>query len=132
MKTYALILKLSAPIFLIVGALHLFLCVGADVMLGAQLPAEALKDSVLDSQNRFYGTSFTLYGVLLFLCATDLRKYAPVLRCLLWVFFAAGLARVVSIATHGFPSALVLVLLVSEVVLPIPLIQWLAKIQNES
>jgi Domain of unknown function (DUF4345) len=127
-KTYALILKLSAPIFLLVGALHLVLGAGADVMLGAKLSAEALQDPVLDSQNRFYGIAFTIYGVLFLLCATDLRKYTPVLRCLLWVFFAAGLARIVSFATHGLPSDLVLVLFASEVLLPPVLLWWLAKI----
>lgn len=100
-------------------------------MLGADLPAEVLKDPVLDSQNRFYGTAFTLYGVLLFLCATDLKKYSLVLRCLLWVFFAAGLARVVSIVIHGMPSTFVLALLGSEVLLPIPLLRWFTRIQNE-
>lgn len=97
------------------------------VLLGARLPAEALRDATLDSQNRFYGVAFTLYGVLLFLSATDLPRYATVLRCVLWVFFAAGLARLVSIASHGVPPPLVLALLMSELAAP-PLIHfWLAK-----
>ena len=131
MKIYELVLKLSAPIFLLVGLLHLIFGVGAEVMIGARLPAEALSDPVLDSQNRFYGISFSLYGVLLFLCATDLKKYGTVLRCVLWAFFAAGLARLVSIATHGMPSMPVLVLLGSEIVLPPLLIGWLSKLAKE-
>lgn len=131
MKIYALVLKLSAPVFVIVGALHLFLGTGADVMLGADLPAAALNDPVLDSQNRFYGVSFTLYGVLLYLCATDLRKYKTVLQCILWVFLAAGLARMVSIATHGMPSVLVLALLSSEVLLPPLMLMWLSRLGIE-
>jgi Domain of unknown function (DUF4345) len=125
---FAIVLRLVAPIFVMVGALHLVLGVGADVLLGARLPLEALSDPTLDSQNRFYGVAFTLYGVLLFHCASDLRKYATVLRCVLWVFFAAGLARLVSIATHGMPSPLVLGLLASELAAP-PLLQlWLSKV----
>lgn len=116
-------LKLVSPLFGVVGALHLALGAGADVLLGAKLPAEALADATLDSQNRFYGIAFTLYGVLLFLCATDLRRYATVLRCVLWVFFAAGLARWVSVATHGVPPPLVMMLLASEMAAP-PLIHW--------
>ena len=131
MKIYELVLKLSAPIFLLVGLLHLIFGVGAEVMIGARLPAEALSDPVLDSQNRFYGISFSLYGVLLFLCATDLKKYGTVLRCVLWAFFAAGLARLVSIATHGMPSMPVLVLLGSEIVLPPLLIGWFSKLAKE-
>ena len=121
------LLKLMAPLFCLVGALHLVLGVGADVILGAALPADAVADPVLDSQNRFYGVAFTLYGVLLYLCATDLARYAPVLKALLWVFFAAGLARLVSIAVVGLPSLLVLLLTASELLLPPPLLWWLSR-----
>lgn len=123
----ALFLKIAAPIFILVGALHLVLGVGADVLLGARLPGEALSDAALNSQNRFYGVAFSLYGVLFYLCSTDLAKYATVLRCVLWVFFAAGLARLVSIATHGVPPPLVVALLATELVLPPLLHLWLSK-----
>ncbi|MFT4799081.1 MAG: hypothetical protein ACJAYE_003063 [Candidatus Azotimanducaceae bacterium] len=123
----AIALKLAAPIILIVGGMHLVLGVQADVLLGAKIGLEVLRDPVLDSQNRFYGIVFTVYGFLLFLCATDLEKYQTVLRILLWVFFAAGCARLVSIATHGLPSELVLMLLATELVLPPICILWLKK-----
>ncbi len=132
MRTFSLVLKLGAPVFIVVGALHLVLGVGADVLLGAKLPADALSDPALDSQNRFYGVVFTLYGVLLFLCATDIPKYVTVLRCVLWVFFAGGLARLVSVAIHGMPPPLVLMLLVSELVIPPLLAWWLSKVIHES
>ena len=128
MKNFTLVLKALSPLFLLVGMLHLVLGVGAEVMLGANLDEAALSDAVLDSQNRFYGVSFMLYGVLFYLCATDIEKYKPVLVSLLVVFFLAGLARVVSIATHGVPSALVLALLGSEVLLPPVLFIWLRKL----
>ena len=128
MQIFTLLLRFTAPVFLLVGALHLALGVGADVMLGAKLPSAALSDAVLDSQNRFYGIAFTLYGVLFLICASDLHKYATVLRAVLWVFFAAGLARLVSIAVHGLPSALVLVLLATELILPPVLLVWLSKL----
>ncbi|MDR0775310.1 MAG: DUF4345 domain-containing protein [Azonexus sp.] len=123
----AAFLKLVAPVFALVGAVHLALGAGADVLLGAKLPPEALSDATLNSQNRFYGIAFTLYGVLFYLCATDLRKYAAVLRSVIWVFFAAGVARLVSIATHGMPSVLVLALLASELAIPPLLHLWLAR-----
>ena len=128
MQIFTLFLRFTAPVFLLVGALHLALGVGADVMLGAKLPSAALSDAVLDSQNRFYGIAFTLYGVLFLICASDLKKYATVLRAVLWVFFAAGLARLVSIAVHGLPSMLVLVLLDTELILPPVLLVWLSKL----
>ena|SRR5438128_747899 len=127
MRSLALLLKVVAPLFVLVAALHLALGAGADVLLGAKLPSEALADPAFNSQNRFYGVAFSLYGVLLYLCATDLQKYATVLRCVLWVFFAAGLARLLSITTHGIPPPLVLVLLATEIVLPPMLHLWLSR-----
>jgi hypothetical protein len=127
MRALALFLRLVAPVFLLVGGLHLGLGLGAEVLLGAHIPAEVLADPVLDSQNRFYGVAFTLYGVLLILCSTDIRRYAVVLRCILAVFFAAGLARFVSMALHGSPSPMIWVLLVGEVLPPPLLAWWLAR-----
>lgn len=132
MQSLALVLKLGAPVFILVGALHLFYGVGADVLLGANIPPEAISDPVLDSQNRFYGISFTLYGVLLFLCATDISKYSAVLKCVLWVFFAAGLARLVSIGIYGLPSPIVLLLLASELLFPPLLVVWLGRVLHEN
>lgn len=132
MQNLSLILKLSAPVFFSVGALHLIFGVGADVLLGANLSAETIADPALDSQNRFYGVAFTLYGVLLLVCASNIPKYATVLRSVLWVFFAAGVARFVSIAIYGVPPVLVLILLASELVLPPILALWLGRVLREA
>ena len=132
MSTLALVLRLGAPVFIFVGALHLVYGLGADVLLGANLPAEAVSDPVLDSQNRFYGIAFTLYGVLLFLCSTNIPKYSAVLKCVIWVFFAAGLARLVSIGIYGMPSTSILLLLASELFLPPFLAVWLSRVLKES
>jgi hypothetical protein len=126
-RALPIVLKAVAPLFILVGAVHLVLGVGADVALGANLPTSVLADPVLDSQNRFYGVAFTLYGVLLFVCATDLPRYATVVRCVLWIIFAGGLARVVSLVIKGVPPMPVLLLLTSELLLP-PLIHtWLSR-----
>ena len=47
MQSFALVLRLAAPVFLMVGALHLALGVEADVLLGATLTAEAVADTTL-------------------------------------------------------------------------------------
>ncbi len=132
MQALALVLRLSAPVFLLVGALHLVLGTGADVLLGAKLAADTVADPALDSQNRFYGVAFTLYGVLFLVCASNIPKYATVLRCVLWVFFAAGVARLVSVAIHGLPPPLILVLLASELVLPPVLAWWLGRVTQSN
>jgi hypothetical protein len=126
-SAFTTFLRIVAPILVLVGALHLFLGLNADVMLGARLTADVLADPALDSQNRFYGTSFMLYGVIAWLSATDLVRYATVLRCLLWVLFAAGAARLVSISVRGTPPPLVLVLLALELATPPAVLWWLSR-----
>jgi len=130
MSTFTLILKAGSLVFFAAGSLHLFMGLGADVMLGANLPIEVIQDPALDSQNRFYGVAFMLYGVLLLVCASDLTKYATILRCVLWVFFAAGAARLISIALYGVPPVPVMGLLILELVIPPALIVWLGRLEH--
>ena len=132
MHAISTFLKLVAPIFWIVGAFHLIFGLSADVMLGANISATTITDPGLDSQNRFYGVAFTLYGTLLFICASDLAKYRSVVMCLLWTFFAAGLARLVSIATFGMPPPPILALLAIELIAPPLVICGLNKVTNDS
>ncbi len=127
MKGLSLILKISAPIFLFIGILHLILGLNADVTLGASIPLSVLTDPVLDSQNRFFGVSFTIFGVLFYLCATDLDKYQKVFYCLLAVFFAGGIARLVSIAVAGVPSVQIIALTGLELLIPPFLAIWYKK-----
>ena len=61
MRALTFLLRISAPIFFLVGALHLAYGVGADALLGAKISAETLLDPALNSQNRFYGVAFTVY-----------------------------------------------------------------------
>lgn len=131
MGAFVLFLRAVAPIFFVVALLHLALGARTEVLLGARLPPEALADAVLDSQNRFYGVAFALFGVLMLLAATNVRKYAAVLRCVLWVFFASGLARLVSMASHGLPSPTLVTLLVLELTVPPLIIAWLRRLTRD-
>src|SRR5436190_24306727 len=118
MQLFPRALKILGVLFLLPCILHLTLGLGADTMLGAQVPKAAASDPGLDSQNRFYGVIFSLYGILLIACASDVAKYAMILRILLWVFFAGGIARLVSLALHGMPPAAIVVLLITELAIP--------------
>ena len=82
MSIFKAILYSGGLVFIAVGTLHLTLGLNADVMLGATLPPAVIADPVLDSQNRFYGVSFALYGILLWLFARDMQRYAPVFTSL--------------------------------------------------
>ena len=127
MQFYSTTLKLVSLVFLVVAALHLVLGLGADQMLGAVLTPETIAEPSLDSQNRFYGVSFAFYGVALYICATDLKRFRPILLAALTVFFLAGAARLVSWGLYGAPAPLVIGLLITELVLPPLLYIWLKK-----
>ena len=107
---------------------------GADLLLGAQLPEDVISDPVLDSQNRFYGVVFMGFGALLFVCSSDVVKYATVLRITLGFVLLGGVARVISIVLFGLPTPLVSGLILVELIgVPLLLI-WHAKVlrQNQS
>ncbi|MBK6296737.1 MAG: DUF4345 domain-containing protein [Sphingomonadales bacterium] len=126
-----LFIRIIAPGFVLAGLLHVFLGLGADVMLGADIPASVLNDASLDSQNRFYGISFTVYGVLLWIASTDLARYRTLLRVLILWFFLGGVMRLVSIALKGWPSNLVWALALSELVLP-PVLWWMLRREEKA
>lgn len=116
---------IASGIFIIAaGTTHIVLGLDADVLLGANVSAQSIVDPGLDSQNRFYGAAFTLYGVLLLLISRDLERYYPVLKCLLWVFWFAGFVRFISVVVYGWPPMLIGLLLAAELALPPMLLVW--------
>ncbi len=121
------LLRIAALIPLLVGALHMALGLGAEAMLGAEVSTEALANPSLDSQNRFYGAAFTLYGVLLFICTTDLTRYAPVFRMLMVCLFLGGVARIISWFVTGWPVPMIVGLWASELILPPLALLWLRR-----
>jgi hypothetical protein len=121
-----LFLRMMAITILLAGSSHLLLGVGAEALLGAKLSAETLAEPSLNSQNRFYGTSYMLYGILLWVCTRDMDRYAPIFRILLLMTFAAGMTRIISLMLHGWPSPTIIALGVSELLLP-PFVFWWQK-----
>lgn len=130
MTNLTIALRILGPLFFLVAALHLALGLGADAMLGAQVTDQMQAEPTLDSQNRFYGVAFALYGVILLICAKDLNRYEPILRATLWVFFLAGLSRGVSWLAVGSPTPPVIALAVVELIAPLVLLLWLSRAHN--
>jgi len=127
MSILAVILKPFALVFFLVGLVHLTLGPGAEILLGADLPERVAADPVLDSQNRFYGVTFMIYGALFWLCAGGLQKYATVFRLTCVFFFLGGLARLVSIAAVGVPTSPILFLAATELIGGPALLWWHAS-----
>src|ERR1700709_281496 len=127
MSNIATFLKVAGSVPIVVGVLHLLLGLNADVLLGAKLPPSVIADPALDSQNRFYGVAFMLYGVCLLVGGSDLKRYLPIVRWALWIFFAAGISRLLSILFYAFPPPPAMPLLLIEVVGTPILLMWLAR-----
>ena len=132
MRALTITLKVASFIFIMVAALHLVFGLGADAMLGAVVSPETLMEPSLNSQNRFYGVAFSFYGVALYLCAGDIERHEPILKALLYVFFLAGVARIISWVTHGAPTLPIIGLMATELLLPPGFLVWLRKAKNEA
>jgi Domain of unknown function (DUF4345) len=89
----------------------------------AAIPGGAVTNATMDSEDRFYATLFVGFGLALIWCARDLDRRSGTFKALLTIFFAGGLARIVSLTTVGPPSNLFLFLGSLELILP-PLL-WL-------
>lgn len=89
----------------------------------ASIPGSVPVNATMDSEDRFYATLFLGFGAANIWCAQDLAARAGLFRALMLVFFLGGLARLVSAAQVGLPSALFMFLGSLELVLP-PLLVW--------
>ncbi len=115
----SIFLRLLALGFIVAGLSHVALGPAADRLLGAVVTG----DAGLDSQNRFYGAAFTLYGLIFWAAAADVERHTVMLRLALVAFFLGGLARIVSIVLMDWPPPIIFALLASEIILP-PLVFW--------
>ena len=131
MRVFVLVLRILSIAFIAVAALHLFVGMQADAMLGAPVSSTMASDPSLDSQNRFYGMTFSLLGVALLISANDLRRYEAIVRATLGVLFAAGLARVLAWALHGTPSPMIVGIVCADLLLPPLLYVWLKRSLRE-
>lgn len=93
----------------------------------ACIPGSVPVNATMDSEDRFYATLFAGFGVALIWCGCNLAERRRTFGCLLIVFFAGGLARIVSILSAGPPATLFLFLGGLELALPPLLWFWLRK-----
>lgn len=97
----------------------------AHIALGpAAIPGSVPVNATMDSEDRFYATLFLGFGAALIWTSCDLARRAGVLDALLLVFFAGGVARIVSWLAVGPPSPLFVFLGSLELLLPPLLWAW--------
>lgn len=127
MRAFLITLRVLGVAFIAVPILHLVLGLGADAMLGSPVTAEMVAQPSFDAQNRFYGVTFALLGVVLLIGATDLKRYSPVVVATLGILFAAGIARVVAWIVHGAPAPILIFILVADLLIPPLLYVWMQR-----
>ena len=81
-------------------------------------PLSGLGEPNDDSELRFYSVFFAAYGIVLVQTAGNLARHGHRVPILLGLFFAGGIARLLSLLTIGTPHALFLLLLGFELLLP--------------
>ena len=80
----------------------------------------------MDSEDRFYATLFLGFGLAHIWAAQDLVRRGSAVLALQAVFFAGGVARIISLIAVGPPIALFVFLGALELLIP-PLIWWWLK-----
>jgi Domain of unknown function (DUF4345) len=117
------LLRVAGGFILFVGCFHALLGVQGDWIIG--LVPQSPVDPSLDSQNRFYGTCFLIYGILLWLGAGDMVRHSKILRVVFAVMFLGGCARLLAVFSFGWPTLQVCALWGLEIILPIIAWFWL-------
>lgn len=98
----------------------------AHIVLGPEaVPDTGALTVTDDNQNRFFGAIFAGYGLGWIWAARQSPIPGDSVRWLAGIFFVGGLARLVSVAEHGWPHGFVILLTALELALP-PAYFWLA------
>jgi Domain of unknown function (DUF4345) len=118
-----MLLKIFSVTIVFISVLKVVLGAKADQLLDPTISTAAISHPSVDSQVRFYGGAFAIYGVLLWICSNDMVRYADVFRALMICFFAAGAARIPSWIIRGRPSWPIVGLFTIELAAP-PLLLW--------
>lgn len=121
------VLRITGVLVAVVSLLHVAIGTDAEVLLGSGISELSRNDATLDSQNRFYGVAFFLYGAILIYCASDIHRFRDILGITIGMLFVAGLARIVSIVIVGWPAWPVVALLGIELIGPPALYAWIRE-----
>lgn len=120
-----MIIRGGALVILAACAVHGFLGIAGEALVGATVSAETAANASLDSQNRFYGITTAFLAYVLWQATRDPGRYMKLLKAALVTLAVAGLFRVLSVAIVGWPSAIIVALGAVELVVPSLMLLWL-------
>jgi hypothetical protein len=99
---------------------------------GSGGPITGLSPPNVDSELRFYSVLWITYGITALQTARNLQSRMRLARILLAIFFAGGMARLLSALTVGWPDPLFIVLMWIELVLPALTLLLAAAVNSKS
>ena len=104
---------------------------GLHWLLGpAAIPGSVPVNATMDSEDRFYATLMAGYGIALLWCAKDVESKGVFVRFLALIFFAGGVARIVSMLVVGPPDGFFVVMTGLELVIPVIMIAVQARLSR--
>ena len=106
------------------GVTAIGICLLHIVLGPASIPGSIPVNATMDSEDRFYATLFGAFGVTLLWCIKDIERKSQVIYFLMAIFFAGGLARLISIAAVGLPNDFFVTMTALELLLPL-LFAWM-------
>lgn len=93
------------------------------------IPGSLPVNANMDSEDRFYATLFLGFGVAVIWASRDLSQRRGVYLYLLSIFFAGGVARLISVIAAGWPDQFFIVLMAIELILPVVCWRWLEAVR---
>jgi hypothetical protein len=118
-------------IILFAGGITAILIALLHIVLGpSAIPGSVPVNATMDSEDRFYATLFLGYGLALIWCARAPEARAGTIRSLILLFFAGGVARVVSIKFAGPPNLFFEAMTALELLLPPAILFLLYRLEH--
>lgn len=137
MRKFQITLYVLAVIPVLTGLLDVVLGLRAIESFSVGISSAFLGDVLYNAQYRFLGGVWIGFGVLLYVCAKDLQKYAAILKIVLLSILVGGIGRLITILHIGLPentagAAFVLGNMAIETVGMLGLLLWQSKIPLKS
>jgi len=124
-KSFQIFLGLFGVTAIVIAALH--------IVFGPKaIPGSVSVNATMDSEDRFYAVLFGAYGVALLWCIKDIERKSAIVYVLALTFFAGGLARLVSVASVGFPNTFFIVMTGLELLIPFMMVFLQSRISRSS
>lgn len=133
MRKFQITLYILAVIPILTGLLDLALGLRAIESFSEGLSSAIFDDELYNAQYRFLGGVWLGIGLLMYVAARDLERYATVLRVVLWSIFVGGIGRLISVVQFGIPentagAAFVIGNMLIETVGMLVLLWWHARL----